>query len=376
MTVTLGVPGQIMPPAGRAIEMARRAEADGFDGVWWPCHLMGWHPDSVWTDDITPLAAVQASPHVYFDPLLMMGAVGAATERIKVGVAVTDAIRRHPAMLAQQALTAQHLSGGRAILGLGSGERLNVVPYGIEWRRPVARLTEAIEVMRRLWAADGPISFDGDFFRLEDAVLGLAPLGGEQPPVWLASHGPRMLELCGRQGDGWIPTSIGPEAYAEKLDAIRRSAEQAGRDPGAIIPSMLAYVLTAPDEETLERLAVQPLVRLLFAAVGLSEDVYRRHGSTSPFEGGSGFHSYVPTRVTRAEAERVASHISPGIVREGTLHGDAERIAAQIRTYQEAGLRDVILWNITAFADPALAGYSFGVLREVKAMLAGTPAAS
>jgi phthiodiolone/phenolphthiodiolone dimycocerosates ketoreductase len=376
MTVTLGVPGQIMPPAGRAIDMARRAEADGFDAVWWPCHLMGWHPDSVWTEEFTPLAAAQDSPHVYFDPLLMMGAVGAATERIKVGVAVTDAIRRHPAMLAQQALTAQHLSGGRAILGLGSGERLNVVPYGIEWRRPVARLTEAIEVMRRLWSASGPIDFDGDFFRLEGAVLGLPPLDGEHPPLWLASHGPRMLELCGRQGDGWVPTSIGPEAYAEKLEVIRRSAERAGRDPDVVTPSMLAYLLAAPDEESLERLAGRPLVRLLFAAVGLSEDVYRRHGSTSPFEGGSGFHSYVPTRVSREEAERVASHITPGIVREGTLNGDAGQIADQIRTYREAGLRDVILWNITAFADPSLAGYSFKVMREVKAMLAGTPAPS
>jgi phthiodiolone/phenolphthiodiolone dimycocerosates ketoreductase len=374
MRVTLGVPGQIMPPASRAIELARRAEADGFDAVWWPCHLMGWHPDSVWTEDLTPLAAVQPNPHVYFEPLTMMGAVGAATERIRVGVAVTDLIRRHPAMLAQQALTVDHLARGRSILGLGSGERLNVTPYGIEWRKPVGRLAEAIELIRLLWSADGPVDFDGDFFRLEQAVVGVQPYEGTPPPIWLASHGPRMLELCGRLAEGWLPTNIGPEAYAAKLEVIRRSAEEAGRDPDAVTPSMLAYVLTAPDHETLERLAGQPLVRLLFAAVGLPEDVYRRHGSTSPFEGGSGFHSYVPTRVTREEAERVASHITPGIVREGTLNGDAGQIADQIKTYQEAGLRDVILWNITAFADPALAGYSFRVMRDVKAILDGAAA--
>lgn len=374
MNVTLGVPGQIMPPASRAIELAQRAEADGFDAVWWPCHLMGWHPDSVWTEDLTPLAKVQSSPHVYLEPLTMMGAVGAATERIRVGVAVTDTIRRHPAMLAQQALTVDHLASGRSILGLGSGERLNVTPYGIEWSKPVGRLAEAIEVMKLLWGAERPVSFDGQFFRLEDAVLGLAPYEGTPPPIWLASHGPRMLELCGREADGWLPTNIDPESYASKLAVVRESAEAADRDPDAITPSMLAYVLCAPDEETLERLASQPLVRLLFAAVGLGEDVYRRHGSSSPFEGGSGFHSYVPTRVSRAEAERVASHIPPGIVREGTLNGTAEQIAEQIRVYQQAGLRDVILWNITAFADPSLAGFSFKVLREVKAILGGASA--
>ncbi len=123
MSVTLGVPGRIMPPADKAIEFAQKAEADGYDAVWWPCHLMGWIPDSVWTEDMTGLAKYQANPHVHFDPLTMMGAAGAATERIRVGVNVTDTIRRHPAMLAQTALTVDHLARGRSILGLGSGER-------------------------------------------------------------------------------------------------------------------------------------------------------------------------------------------------------------------------------------------------------------
>ena len=84
MDIQLGVPGQIMPPADKAVDNAKRAEAKGFDSVWWPCHLMGWHPDSVWAEDLTPLAAMQPNPHVYFDPLLMMGAVGLATESIRV----------------------------------------------------------------------------------------------------------------------------------------------------------------------------------------------------------------------------------------------------------------------------------------------------
>jgi phthiodiolone/phenolphthiodiolone dimycocerosates ketoreductase len=371
MTVTLGTPGRIMPPADKAIEFAQQAEADGFDAVWWPCHLMGWLPDSVWTEEFTGLAAAQPSPHIYFDPLTMMGAAGAATERIRVGVCVTDVIRRHPAMLAQHALTADHLSRGRAILGLGSGERMNVVPYGIEWRKPVSRLAEGIDVIRALWESEHkPIDFHGEFFTIEGGVLGLEPFEGTPPPIWLAAHGPRMLDLCGRRADGWIPTNVTPEEYADKLAAIHESAERAGRDPEAITPSMLAYVLCAPDEETLERLCEEPLTRLLFAAVNVSEETYAKYGSTSPFEGGTGFHSYVPTLVSREEALRVASHIPNGIVKDSTLHGTPEQIANRIREYQEAGLRDVILWNITAFADPKLAGYSFRSMREVKQLLA------
>jgi phthiodiolone/phenolphthiodiolone dimycocerosates ketoreductase len=373
MRVTLGAPGRIMPPAAKAVEFAQRAEQDGFDAIWWPSHLMGWIPDSVWTEDVTELARVQANPHVYFDPLVMMGAAGAATERIKVGVCVTDTIGRHPAALALSALTADHLAEGRAILGLGSGERMNVTPYGLEWSKPVGRLEEAIEVMRLLWSADGPVDFDGRFFRLQDAVLGLEPYEGRHPQVWLAAHGPRMLGITGRLADGWLPTNIKPEAYAEKLAAIRESAHAAGRDPDAITPSMLAYVLCAPDEEALESMCAAPLARMLFAAVDLPPDTYARHGSTSPFEGGTGFHSFLPTTVTRAEAERIVSHIPGGIVREHTLCGTPEAIADQIRTYQQAGLRDVVLWNITAFADPAHAVYSFRALREVRRLLDDAP---
>ena len=372
--VTLGAPGQIMPPAPRAVELARRAEADGFDSVWWPCHLMGWHPDSVWTEDLTPLAAVQPNPHVYFEPLSMMAAVGAVTERIRVGVCVTDVIRRHPAMLAQQALTVDHLAGGRSILGLGSGERMNVTPYGLEWSRPYSRLAEAVEVIRLLWAAQGPVDFEGRFFRLERAVLGLEPLDGRPPPIWIAAHGPRMLELTGRAGDGWLPTMMPPEEYAEKLAAVRRGAEQAGRDPDAVTPSMLAYVLAAPDEEALERMCREPLVRLLFPAVSVPAEVYRELGVAPPLAGGAGYDAYLPTAVSREEALRLAERSPPAIVRRATLHGDARAIAEQIRAFEQAGLRDVVLWNVTAFADPSLAGYSFRTLREVRRILSGEPA--
>jgi phthiodiolone/phenolphthiodiolone dimycocerosates ketoreductase len=275
-------------------------------------------------------------------------------------------------MLAQAALTADHLSSGRAILGLGSGERMNITPYGMSFDKPVGVLEEAIKVMRLLWSTTKPVDFHGKFFNLENAVLGLEPYEGVPPQVWVAAHGPRMLRITGRLADGWLPTNIKPEAYAEKLTAIRESAEGAGRDPDAITPSMLAYVLCAPDEETLERLCDEPMTRMLFAAVDLPAETYERYGSTSPFAGGTGFHSFMPTTVTREEAERVVSHIPGGIVREHTLCGTPEMIAEQIRGYQQAGLRDVVLWNITPFADASLSVYSFRAMREIRALLEET----
>ena len=78
----------------------------------------------------------------------------------------------------------------------------------------------------------------------------------------------RAACICGGcPGDGWIPTKSDPQEYADRLAVIHRSAEQAGRDPQAITPSMLAYVLCAPAAETLDRLCENPMTRRLFAAV-------------------------------------------------------------------------------------------------------------
>ena len=246
---------------------------------------------------------------------------------------------------------------------------MNITPYGMNFDKPVGVLEEAIKVMRLLWSTTKPVDFHGKFFNLENAVLGLEPYEGVPPQVWVAAHGPRMLKITGRLADGWLPTNIKPEAYATKLTAIREAAELANRDPDSITPSMLAYVICAPDEETLERLCNEPMTRMLFAAVDLPAETYERHGSTSPFEGGTGFHSFLPTTVSREEAERVVSHIPGGIVREHTLAGTPEMIADQIRAYAEAGLRDVVLWNITPFADASLSVYSFKAMREVRALL-------
>lgn len=366
----LGVPGQIMPPADAAVRFAQRSEAEGFDAVWWPDHLMGWHPDTMWTPDLTPLAEHQPNPHTYFDPLIMMGVVGAQTERIRVGVVVTDLIRRHPAMAAQAALTLDHVTKGRAIIGLGSGEKLNVTPYGMPFDTPVARLSEGIDIMRLLWGADGPVDFEGRFHTLDRAVLGLSPYGGTPPEIWTAAHGPRMLRLTGAKADGWLPTKMTAPDYRGALTTIERSAQDAGRDPAGITPGMLGYILMGPDEETVARLTEAPLVRAL--CVLLPSQVFRDLGVTPPLDGGphgSGFHDFIPTAVERAESLRIIDAIPPEVVRHYAFCGTPKQVAEELAEYRHAGLRHLVMWNITAFGDPSLARWSFSAMSELRTLL-------
>ena len=134
-------------------------------------------------------------------------------------------------MLAQTALTLDHVTKGRAILGLGSGEQLNVEPYGMEWDKPVGHLDEALDVMRLLWDAEGAVDFEGQFYNLKDAVLGLSPYTPGGPPIWIAAHKPRMLGITGRKGDGWLPTKMVPEEYGAALAKIRETLRRRRAGP-------------------------------------------------------------------------------------------------------------------------------------------------
>ncbi len=371
--IEVGAPGGIMPPFEKVVQQAQRAEAQGYDAVWWPCHLMGWHPQAIWKPEITPLAATQPNADTYFDPVATIAAVGVHTTRIRLGIGVTDVIRRHPAMLAQAALTLDHITRGRMILGLGSGERLNITPYGLDFDQPVSRLEEGLVIIRRLWESGGrPVEFTGRFWRLESAVLGLPPYEGRFPPIWIAAHGPRMLRLTGRYADGWLPTKMTPSEYREKLAHIRQAAREAGRDPEAITPGMLAYVLVDEDRAAVSRMMDAILVRAL--CLLLPAEVFTRFGYDPPFgPKASGFHDYIPARFGYEDALSAIRKVPREIVAYFTLHGTPEEIAGQIHDLAEAGLRHIVLWNITPFADPARTRASFRALDRVRDLVSGSP---
>ena len=370
MEIEFGAPGTIMPPADKAVEFARRAEADGYESIWWPSHLMGWHPESVWTEDITPLAKFQPNPHTYFDPLVMMGVAGAVTERIRVGVVVTDILTHHPAVLAQTALTLDHVTKGRAILGLGSGEQLNVEPYGMEWDKPVGHLDEALDVMRLLWDAEGPVDFEGQFYNAQ---------GRRARP--LAVHARRPADLDRRpqaadardhrpQGRRLAADEDAPRGVRRRAREDPRSAPStAGRPEDAVTPGMLAYVIVGPDEEAVERVKQHPLdpAALHPDAVGRLREARHRPAAR---RGRLGL-PRLPARRASAARRRFAWPRRSRRARSTTTRSAAPstRSSSSSPTFHEQGLRHPILWNITAFGDPSLAGFSFKAMNEIRSRL-------
>ncbi len=142
----------------------------------------------------------------------VLGAIAEATERLRVGTAVTcPTIRIHPALVAQAVATAEQLMPGRFFLGLGSGENLNEHILGDRWPPTAERrdmLAEAVEVMRKLWGG-GNVTHRGTYFRVQDARVYSLP--ERPPPIYLAASGKRAARLAGEVADGLIGLAPDPD---------------------------------------------------------------------------------------------------------------------------------------------------------------------
>jgi phthiodiolone/phenolphthiodiolone dimycocerosates ketoreductase len=371
MTIEIGAQGQIMPPIEGVLKTAQRNEAKGYDALWWPDHLMGWHPESIWTPDITPLANVQPNPHIYFDPVAAIAAVATHTSRIRLGTSVTEPIRRHPAMLANEWLTLDHFSKGRVILGIGAGEGENIVPYGLDFSKPASKFEEALEIIRLLWENNEPVDYDGQFWTLRRAVCGMSPhTPGRYPPIWTGAHADRMLKITGRLADGWLPTHFTPEEYAAKLAVIRGAAEAAGRDFSAFTPAIWAYTIVAETHEEAHRILNEPLPKG-FQLVLPSEE-YEKRGYSHPFGAKfAGLRDYIPTHLSKEEALKAIDAIPEEVSHDATLHGTPDEIVAQLRGYEAVGVRHAVLWNTTFLGDPSKVRESFHLLDDVLASVKG-----
>ena len=214
-------------------QLAERAEKLGYDSLW-----VG--------DSLT------ARPRI--DALTTLAAVGARTQRVRLGTAIFLAALRHPVMLAYQLASLDWITGGRIDLGVGYGrakEPTQEHEFEILGLDPSARMKmseELLQVMRRLWR-ENDVSHDGQFTRFEHVTIEPKPIQPAGVPIWLASNNVEPgLKRVARLGDGWLNNIKSPEVYRECWDKIRDYAADAGRDRDAIHPGIY-FTLAAGGKE-------------------------------------------------------------------------------------------------------------------------------
>lgn len=355
---TIGFNVGSQPPIGRVKMLTRVARLTGYDAIWNVDHFMGFFPQSIWDHDFSWAANSKDSPHAMYDYQTLLGHLSAYSGKLRVGVGVTEMIRRHPVLVAQTAMTLAHVSKSAPILGVGAGERENTEPYGLDFTRIVSRFEEALQIIRLCFESQGPFSYDGDFFQLNDAVMDLAPPRDRYPEVWIAAHGPRMLELTGRFGDGWLPVlSYTPDSYAESLGKIRTAAVDAGRDPDAITPAWWLFAVMGKTEREARKMLDHPAIR--FTALLVPSYVWESHGLDHPLGNDfRGLIDFVPTKYEKAEIYAAIEKVPVDLLAEEAMWGTPQQIEEKLRSFIEVGLRHVVMQPASALVSKSDALYS------------------
>jgi alkanesulfonate monooxygenase SsuD/methylene tetrahydromethanopterin reductase-like flavin-dependent oxidoreductase (luciferase family) len=228
------------------LAMARAAEEAGFDSIWLGDHLL-------YRGDGGP----ERGP---WDAWTLLGALAAATERVRLGPLVACTAFHPPGLIARMAAALAEVSGGRFVLGLGAGWNEDEFrAFGIPYDHRVSRFEEAFTIIRRLLAGER-VTLDGTYCQTNDAVLLPAP--PEPPPLMIGSNGPRMLGIALPHVQIWNTWfedfGNNPEGFAALNDRISAAARDAGRDPAEIERSVCVYVSLDGSDEQLGRTPEAP----------------------------------------------------------------------------------------------------------------------
>jgi phthiodiolone/phenolphthiodiolone dimycocerosates ketoreductase len=369
--IAVGLQIGTQPPLSTVRAFVLLARVMRLDSVMAVDHFQNIFPTAIWDEEFSWLAAQRPSPHEHFDYQVLLGFLASRAGKVRVGVGVTEPIRRHPVLIAQAMLTLSYMTKRAPILGIGAGERLNIDPYGLDFTHPVDRLEEALKIIRMCLSSRGPVDFEGDYFTLDGALMDLKAPKGKTPEIWIAGHGPRMLRLTGLYGEGWYPTMVAsPQEYASKLQVVRSSALEAGRDPEEITPALQRFVVVGPTEQQTRAMLETKAIRSL----GLSApaELWRRVGAEHPFgEHFRGYVDFVPELYDRKTIEEAIAAVPSELAAEGPLMwGTPEQLASKLRVFGEVGLRHVVLAPVSGLVTKRAAIYGIRATRRVAQLLA------
>ncbi len=229
------------------LAITKEAEQLGYDSVWVSDHFISpdgrRHGLESWT---------------------VLSALASATHKIRLGTYVLCNQFRHPSLLTKMASTLDNISNGRLELGIGAGwlEQEHRA-FGFQWDKlsvRVERLKETLQILKKLWT-ESLMTFDGKYFRLENAVIEPKPIQGPYPTLWLGGNSRAIQRVVAEVGDGWIPVLLTPEELTIAVTYIKKEMKALGRDPQKL---KVAYggsgrALIAEDKESVKQLA-EPMI--------------------------------------------------------------------------------------------------------------------
>lgn len=201
--------------------------------------------DSVWT--INHFQSNLATPQ----PISMMASLIPRSGEMMLGTGILLLPLFHPVHVAEEFATLDHLSGGRVVLGVGAGYRENeFAAFGIDPDTRFRRLDESLRLIRALWSGE-PVTSDGEFYRAEEARIGIRPLTPGGPPIWVGAGGKIAIRRAARLGDAWYApgNSPNPRFLPDNAALYDEALVAAGKDPAAVERPVGVELYCAPSTE-------------------------------------------------------------------------------------------------------------------------------
>jgi F420-dependent oxidoreductase-like protein len=295
------------------------AEAMGYDSF--------WTAEAYGSDALTPLAWW-----------------GASTSKIKLGTSICQLSARSPAAMAMAALTLDHLSGGRFVLGLGaSGPQVAEGWYGDDYRKPLARTREYVEIIRRVLEREGPVDFQGERYQLPyrgGTGLGKPLKSITHPlradiPIYLASEGPKNVALTAEIADGWHAIF-----YAPREDTFYRQSLEEGwaRPTARRTPAEFEVACTVPviihDDVEAAADTYRPMLALYIGGMGAREANF--HNEVFARMGYEGEAKEIQDLYLDGKKNEAAARVPTRLVEDIALIGPKEKIRDDVEMWRES----------------------------------------
>ena len=313
------------PPPG-ALEQALEAERLGYDSV--------WTAEAYGSDALTPLAWW-----------------GSRTSRIRLGTALCQLSARTPTAMGMAAITLDHLSGGRFVLGLGvSGPQVVEGWYGQPFPKPLARTREYVSVVRQVVARAAPVTNDGSHYPLPyPGGLGLGkplkpivhPLRSEIPII-LGAEGPKNVALAAEIADGWFPIFFSPNHMGEFTSALAEGFARPGARRSAADFEVIAFCPVVVDDDV-ERAAdsFRPMLALYIGGMGAREmnfhfDVFVRMGFGAEAQ-------KIQDLYLEGRKDEAASCVPTAMVENIALIGPRQKIRDELAMWQESAATTLLV---------------------------------
>ncbi|HEY2994588.1 MAG TPA: LLM class flavin-dependent oxidoreductase [Methylomirabilota bacterium] len=263
------------------------------------------------------------------DQFAILAACAVATSRIRLGTSISSVFVRSAPTIAMAAATVDQLSGGRFVLGLGSSHRVQVEgEHGLPYARPIDRLRDTVEVVRRL-LRDGAVSFRGEVIEIPKFDLWFRPLR-PSVPIYLSGLFQPMLEVCGELAEGVILTWSTPEFARGAADHVATGARRAGRDPGQVeMTTLLGCAVSADVDEARGRLK---------PGVALYAGYFPRYNRLLAESGFAEAVAAIKTAWDRGDREGAVRLVPDALIDAVALAGPPARCRERLAAYRAAGV--------------------------------------